>query len=170
MLKEKLTKTKKFSVALMFLLFVLAVSNICLAINYSKASKEDKIIEEIEFVPTKEGYNEDTKYYATLNYKNFKKLYKKDELITVAVLDNSTNTSVMFKKMINKIAYYNNTKIYLLELNKLTRKDEIAFLDIDERFSKLESNYFVTFQSGKILSITEFDRDQLIKIVEGLGE
>lgn len=72
--------------------------------------------------------------------------------------------------MINKIAYYKNTKIYLLEINKLSKKNTIAFYELDERLSSLETNYILSVSNNQILSITTFTNDKLNKIVEGLGE
>ena len=72
--------------------------------------------------------------------------------------------------MINKTAYYTNTKIYLLEVNKLSKKNTIAFYEIDERLSNLETNYIISTSNNEILSITTFDNAKLNKIVEGLGE
>ena len=72
--------------------------------------------------------------------------------------------------MINKTAYYKNTKIYLLELSKLSKKNEVSFYEIDERFKELESNYIITVSNNEILSITTFDNSKINLIIEGLGE
>ena len=105
-----------------------------------------------------------------LNLQNDKKLLKKEELITVAIVDNSSNTYNKFIEMINKLSYYKSTKIYLLELSKLSKKDELSFLEIDNRLKKLETNYIITIKNKQIISITTFDNDNINFIIEGLGE
>jgi 3-dehydroquinate dehydratase len=72
--------------------------------------------------------------------------------------------------MINKMAYYHNIKMYVLEINKLSRKNEIAFYDLDERLPKLESNYILTISKNKIISITTFDNEKINLIVKEMSE
>lgn len=176
MLSKKKTKKepKKFQInkliiLLICIIIILIISNIYFLKLY--CNNQDDVITEIVFYKeTEDKYNEDKKYYATINYKKFKKLIKSDEITTIAVLDNTTNTHDKFLEMINKTAYYTNTKIYLLEVNKLSKKNTIAFYEIDERLSNLETNYIISTSNNEILSITTFDNAKLNKIVEGLGE
>ena len=72
--------------------------------------------------------------------------------------------------MINKTAYYKSTKIQLLRINKLSKKDLVAFYNLDDRFKELDTNYIITVSNKKILSITTFNNQELNKIIEGLGE
>ena len=85
-------------------------------------------------------------------------------------MDNSSNTYNKFIEMINKLSYYKSTKIYLLELSKLSKKDEISFLEIDNHLKELETNYIITIKNKQIISITTFDNDNINFIIEGLGE
>ena len=52
----------------------------------------------------------------------------------------------------------------------LSKKNEVSFYNLDNRFKNLESNYIITVSNKKILSITTFNNDELSKIIEGLGE
>ena len=72
--------------------------------------------------------------------------------------------------MINKTAYYKSTKIQLLRINKLSKKDLVSFYNLDDRFKELDTNYIITVSNKKILSITTFNNQELNKIIEGLGE
>ena len=72
--------------------------------------------------------------------------------------------------MINKMAYYKSTKMYVIRLNKLTTKQEVEFYNLDEKLSKLESNYIITVSNSKILSITTFDEEKINVIEKELGE
>ena len=119
---------------------------------------------------TKEDFKQDKKYYANIKYKKFSELWKSEDISTIAIIDNSSNTYNKFIKMINKIAYYKNTKIYLLEISKLSKKDEVKFYEKDNRLSELNSNYIITISNKKILTITTFETEELNKIIEGLGE
>ena len=57
-----------------------------------------------------------------------------------------------------------------MKVNKLSKKNEKAFYNLDDRFKDLESNYIITVSNKKILSITTYDNEQLNKLIEGLGE
>lgn len=168
--KKKNTLKNKTNIIYIAIITILVIANICFLWAYISTDKEEKIVEEVLFKEAEGEFNADKKYYATLSYTKFKKLYKADSITTIAVVDNSTNTHDKFIEMINKTAYYKNTKIYLLEINKLSKKNSIAFYDLDERLSTLETNYIISVSNNKILSITTFDNERLNKIVEGLGE
>ena len=167
--KKKKTKTRLINIILFIIVILLTISNIIFVNKYFEISKEE-VKEVIEFVPTEGDYSNDKKYYATINYKTFKKIIKTNEVITIAVIDKKSNTSQMFTEMINKMAYYHNSKIYVLEINKLKRKDEIAFYDLDERLPKLESNYIISVSNRKIISITTFDQEKINLIVKEMSE
>lgn len=168
------TKTKKNSkknyIFFIVAIIILSISNIYFIISYNSINKEEKITEEVLFVETKDDFNREKKYYANLKYTKFKKLYKSKKITTIAVVDNNSNTYYKFIELINKTAYYKNTKIYLLDLSKQTRKNEIAFLNLDERLKDLETNYIITVSNNKIIAITTYDNNELNKIIEGLGD
>lgn len=170
-MKKKKKSNKKLSI---FYIIVSIIIIILLTINVlfiNKYLKEDKrIIEEVQYTITEGEYNPDTKYYSTLNYKNFKKVYKKKKVSTIAIIDNSSKTYNMFLELINKISFYKSTKIQLLDISKLSRKNEIDFYNLDERLPRLNTNYLITVSNNKILSVTTFTEEDLITIVKGIGE
>lgn len=161
---------KHKEIFLAIVIITLIVSNIYLIYKYNTIEKEEIITQEILFTKVDGKYNQKKKYYATINYKKFKKLLKSNKVSTIAILDNSSNTYVKFIEMINKISFYKSTKIYLLETSKLSSKNEISFFEIDERLKDLETNYIITINKGKIISITTFDNEQINTIIEGIGE
>ncbi len=167
--KKRKTRTKIVNIILFIVVIILTIVSIIFINKYFDLSKEETK-EVIEFVPTKDNYSDQKKYYATINYKTFKKLIKSNEVTTIAIVDNKSNTSQMFNEMINKMAYYHNIKMYVLEINKLSRKNEIAFYDLDERLPKLESNYILTISKNKIISITTFDNEKINLIVKEMSE
>ncbi len=168
MLKEKLIIAKKINRISLILIFFLLVSNIILANTHSiNDAPEEEIV---YFKPTEDNYQEKTKYYAEIGFKKFKKLYKAKTISTIAVIDSKSNVSQAFIKMLNKIAYYKNTKIYVVRLNKLSTKQEVEFYNLDDRLAKLESNYLITVSNSKIISITTFDEEKINIIEKELGE
>lgn len=169
-MKTKTKRKNKKNLILGIIISVLAILNIVLTYCCITLSKEDKVTQEILYKETTDDYDAEEQYYSIIQYKKFKTLLKNDEVSTIAILDNSSNTQNKFLEMINKISYYKNTKIHLLEVSKLSKKNEISFYEVDERFKKLETNYIITVNQGKVLSITTFDSTKLNKIVEGIGE
>jgi hypothetical protein len=169
MVKKKQEK-KKLNLVTIVIIAFLVLTNIILLSACLTLKDRDTEVQEVLFVPTKEEYSANKKYYATLKYSKFKKLYKGEKVTTIAIVDNTSSTYDKFIEMINKTSYYKNTKIYLLKVNKLSKKDEVAFYNLDNRFKNLESNYIITISNKKILSITTFNNDELSKIIEGLGE
>lgn len=167
---KKKRQTPNNYIVFIIIIILLIISNIYFIISYKNISKEENIVEEVLYVQTEDNYNPEKKYYATLSYTKFKKLYKSKNITTIAVVDNSSNTYNKFIEMINKTAYYKNTKIYLFEISKLSRKNEIAYYNLDDRLKTLETNYIITVSGNKILSITTFENTEINKIIEGLGD
>ncbi len=170
MVKKNTQKSNKTTIVLIVLTTIFFISNIFLLYKINNQPNNKKVVEEVLYKETKKNYEDAKKYYTNINFKKYKKLLKKEELITVAIVDNSSNTYNKFIEMINKLSYYKSTKIYLLELSKLSKKDEISFLEIDNRLKELETNYIITIKNKQIISITTFDNDNINFIIEGLGE
>lgn len=169
MVKKKQQKNKINLVTIVIIVFLI-LTNIILLSACLTLKDKDIDTQEVLYTLTEEEYSPDKKYYTTLKYSKFKSLYKSKKVTTIAIVDNSTSTYNKFIEMINKTAYYKSTKIQLLRINKLSKKDLVAFYNLDDRFKELETNYLITVSNKKILSITTFDNQELNKIIEGLGE
>lgn len=170
MKNQKKIKRKMHYIIFTCIISLLIISNIFFIVLYKKETKEEKIIEEVLFTKTEDPFNKEEKYYATINFKTFTKLYKSSDISTIAIIDNTSRTRTKFIEMINKMSFYNHTKIYLLELSKISKKNEIAFYDYDERLKNLGSNYLLTVSNNKIISITTFSNEDINVIIEGIGE
>ena len=156
-------------IIIIVVIILLILSNAFFAYKYFSNKSEDIINDNFDYNKnSNKDYNKNEKYYKEINYKQFKKLNKQNELITIAIIDNSSNTYDKFLELVNKLSYYNNYNIYVLEISKLSKKNEISFYEIDERFNELESDYLITMKEGKLLSITEFDKSELKSLVEGM--
>lgn len=170
MVKKKNAKKHSINILLIIILITSTLLNILIITKYQELKKEDITIEQVLFTKTNDNYSKDEKYYANIKYKKFNELWTSDKISTIAIVDNSSTTYNKFKQMINKTAYYKNTKIYLLETSKLSKKDEKKFYEKDKRLSELETNYIITISNKKIVSITTFDNNELNKIIERLGD
>ena len=168
MVKKK--QQNKNNLVIIVIIVFLIVTNLIILSACLTLKDKDIETQEILYTLTTEEFKPEKKYYATIKYSNFKKLYKSKKVTTIAIVDNSTTTYNKFIEMINKTAYYKHTKIQLLKVNKLSKKDLAAFYNIDDRFKYLDTNYIITVSNKKILSITTFDNQELNKTIEGLGE
>lgn len=157
-----------FLVLISIIILALLIINI-IFINKSM-NIEGEFKEQVYYTKAEGTYDNNKKYYTNLDYKNLKKLYKSQNTSTIAVIDNSSKIYNKFIELTNKIAFYNNTKIYLLETSKLSNKNEIAFYNLDERLKKLDTNYIITVCNNKIISITTFEESEINRIIKGLGE
>jgi hypothetical protein len=145
----------------------LGISNIYLILFNKPEVKESKS-EEIVFYQkcTDLNYKENKKYYKEINYKKFKTLYKKKDIYTIAIIDNTSNTYKSYLSLINHIAYYKSTNMLVLDLSKLSKKNSVEFYELDERLSKLEGNYIITTRKNKIISITEIEPSQIGSLIK----
>ena len=161
-------KQKKLINKLMILLVVLlSISNIYF-INKSNKKIESNNVEEIVFYQkeSKENYNEKKKYYKEITYSKFNSMYKKNEIYNFAIVDSTSNTYNSFLTLINQITYNKGLNLFVLDLSKLSKKNNVTFLDIDDRLANLESNYLITTKQKKIISLTEIENSQIGALVK----
>lgn len=170
MVKKKTKNNHYINLIFLCTILILSTTNVLLLYKYLNVDKKIKVTQEVLFKETNKDFNNDNKYYASIKYKKFNELLKDDKVSTIAIVDNSSKTYNKFIEMINKLSYYKNTKIYLLEISSLSKKNEIKFYETDERLNKLESNYIITVSNNHIISITTFENSDINLIIEGIGE
>ena len=170
MVKKKTKNNHYINLIFLCTILILSTTNVLLLYKYLNVDKEIKVTQEVLFKETNKDFNNDNKYYASIKYKKFNELLKDDKVSTIAIVDNSSKTYNKFIEMINKLSYYKNTKIYLLEVSSLSKKNEIKFYETDERLNELESNYIITVSNNHIISITTFENSDINLIIEGIGE
>lgn len=170
MVKKKTKNNHYINLIFLCTILILSTTNVLLLYKYLNVDKEIKVTQEVLFKETNEDFNDDNKYYASIKYKKFNELLKDNKVSTIAIVDNSSKTYNKFIEMINKLSYYKNTKIYLLEISSLSKKNEIKFYETDERLNELESNYIITVSNNNIISITTFENSDINLIIEGIGE
>lgn len=170
MVKKKIKNNHYINLIFLCTILILSTTNVLLLYKYLNVDKEIKVTQEVFFKETNKEFNNENKYYASIKYKKFNELLKDDKVSTIAIVDNSSKTYNKFIEMINKLSYYKNTKIYLLEISSLSKKNEIKFYETDERLNELESNYIITVSNNHIISITTFENSDINLIIEGIGE
>lgn len=157
-----------FLIVLSIIIFIMLTLNI---VFIYQNLNDKRPLEEAVYIKDIEGtYDSDKNYYTTIKFDKFKKIYKSNQVSTIAIIDNSSKSYNKFIELINKTAFYKNTKIYLLETSKLSRKNEISFYNLDDRFKKLESNYIITVSNNKVVSITTIEESEINTLIKGLGE
>lgn len=161
----KKTLTKKMVIHL-FIIILLLGTNIFTYYKYkTKKNPECGLcLTEIEDQDGK--YNNNKKYYKEISFNEFNKLYSGKDIATIAITDNASPTYEKFIEYINKKAYYEKININLIELSKLSKKNEVSFYDLDERFSKLESDYIIIVKNNTILEIDQISREDLNILVD----
>lgn len=162
--KKKLKKIwNKLSILIIILL---SISNVYFINKSNKA--EPSTVEEIIFYQkeTKENYNEKKKYYQTISYSKFDTMYQKNEIYNFAIVDSTSNTYNSFMTLINQITYYKGMKLFVLDISELSKKNNVSFLNIDDRLANLESNYLITTKKKKIISITEIENSAIGALVK----
>ena len=87
-------------------------------------------------------------------------------MYNIAVIDNTSNTYNSYLSLLNHVAYYKSTNIFVLDLSKLSKKNNIAFYEIDERLSKIEGNYMITTKDSEIIAITEIEPSQIGSLIK----
>lgn len=158
---------KKLPIIILSLLLLISiVSNIIIYIMYENNKDNELTIKCVS--RNDDSFNTNEEYYNKIEPKKFKKLLLSKETLTIAVVDNSSSTSQKFVELINKIAFYNNSNIYLLEVSKLSKKNEVYFYELDERLKTLNSDYIITLKDEKVISITEFSKEDINSLVESI--
>lgn len=152
----------------LIIIILLTISNLYFIFFEKKEKDNSEQEEKIVFYQkcTNMNYKENKNYYKEIDYKKFKSFYKKKDIYTFAIIDNTSNTYKSYLSLINHITYYKSTNIYVLDLSKLSKKNNIDFYEIDERLSKIKGNYIITTKNKKIISITEIESSQIGSLIK----
>ena len=153
------------------IIIVLIISNVFFI---SKSFEETPEVETEEFVfyqkCTEMNYKEKKKYYKEIDYKKFKKLYKQNKINNVAIIDNTSPTYKSYLTLLNHIAYYKGTNIFVLDLSKLSKKNSVEFYEMDERLSTIEGNYMITTKKKEVIAITEIEPSEIGSLIKEMEQ
>ena len=166
-MSKKTTKKKltRINILLVIIIILLIALNIFTFQKYlTKNNDECQLCLTETKIDSK--YNPDKKYYTEVKFNDFKKLYTGKQIAIIAITDNSSLTHDKFVEYVNKKAYYDKININLIELSKLSKKNEIAFFELNEKLSKLDSDYIIYVKENKILLTIELSKEDLNSLVE----
>lgn len=150
-------------------IIILLITSITFNIIYIKKYNKIKNETTIETIIKREknvDYNEKKTYYSKLNFKQFNNKINSDKPSTIAIVDKKTKTYHKYLELINKISFYNDIDLYLLDISDLSKKNLINFYEIDDKLKEYEDNYIIIVKSGKIISTTTFNEEDIGTITE----
>lgn len=156
---------------LLIIIIILVISNIFFI---TQSIKETPTPETEEFVfyqkCTEMNYKEKKKYYKKIDYKKFKKLYKQNKINNIAIVDSSSPTYKSYLTLLNHIAYYKGTNLFVLDINELSTKNSVEFYEIDERLLNLEGDYMISTKKKKVISITEIEPSEIGSLIKEMEQ
>ncbi len=149
---------KKNIILLLILLLtgILIISNI----NTKKENIQTNEIKETKNKKKKKKINNE------IDFKQFQNYLKKEKVYTFAITDSNSNIFLKFTELINTMSTNNNEKIYILKIDKLSKKEKAKYYNIAKELSSLESNFIIKTYDNKIIQITTFDKDNIDKLIE----
>ncbi len=157
---------KKFYIIIICICIILTIINVCSVNNQKNSVDKEEIVIVNKNVSYGEKYNEKKKYYNKTNYKTFNKIFKEKKVYTIAITNDKSNTKDAFVKLINKISFYNNENIYLLNTSDLSKKNKAKYYNLNSELKGLESDCIIKVYNKKIISKTTFTKNSINKIIE----
>ena len=167
---KKVLKFLKKRITLIIIL-ILIISNIFFIVQSMKTTPEVETEEFVFYQKCSEmNYKENKKYYKKIDYKKFKKLYKQNKIYNIAIIDNTSPTYNSYLTLLNHIAYYKSTNIFVMDLSELSNKNSVEFYELDERLINLEGNYMITTKKKNIIAITEVEPSQIGSLIKEMEQ
>lgn len=157
---------KKFYIIIICICIILTIINVSSVNNQKNSVDKEEIVIVNKNVSYEEKYNEKKKYYNNTNYKTFNKIFKEKKVYTIAITNDKSNTKDAFVKLINKISFYNNENIYLLNTSDLSKKNKAKYYNLNSELKGLESDCIIKVYNKKIISKTTFTKNSINKIIE----
>ena len=114
----------------------------------------------------KEKFNEKKVYYNKTNYKTINKIFNEKKVYTIAITNNKSNTRDIFIKLINKISFYNNENIYLINISDLSKKNKAKYYNLNKELKNLKEDCIIKIYNKKIIAKTTFTKNNINKIID----
>lgn len=157
---------KKLYITITCILIVLTLINVYI----STKPQTDNDKEEINIVNKnysyKERFNEKKVYYNKTNYKTINKIFNEKKVYTIAITNNKSNTRDIFIKLINKISFYNNENIYLINISDLSKKNKAKYYNLNKELKNLKEDCIIKIYNKKIIAKTTFTKNNINKIID----
>ena len=157
---------KKLYITITCILIVLTLINVYISTKPQKDNDKEKINIVNKNYSYKEKFNEKKVYYNKTNYKTINKIFNEKKVYTIAITNNKSNTRDIFIKLINKISFYNNENIYLINISDLSKKNKAKYYNLNKELKNLKEDCIIKIYNKKIIAKTTFTKNNINKIID----
>lgn len=157
---------KKLYITITCILIVLTLINVYISTKPQIDNDKEKINIVNKNYSYKEKFNEKKVYYNKANYKTINKIFNEKKVYTIAITNNKSNTRDIFIKLINKISFYNNENIYLINISDLSKKNKAKYYNLNKELKNLKEDCIIKIYNKKIIAKTTFTKNNINKIID----
>ena len=157
---------KKLYITITCILIVLTLINVYISTKPQIDNDKEKINIVNKNYSYKEKFNEKKVYYNKTNYKTINKIFNEKKVYTIAITNNKSNTRDIFIKLINKISFYNNENIYLINISDLSKKNKAKYYNLNKELKNLKEDCIIKIYNKKIIAKTTFTKNNINKIID----
>lgn len=157
---------KKLYITITCILIVLTLINIYISTKPQTYNDKEEINIVNKNYSYKEKFNEKKVYYNKTNYKTINKIFNEKKVYTIAITNNKSNTRDIFIKLINKISFYNNENIYLINISDLSKKNKAKYYNLNKELKNLKEDCIIKIYNKKIIAKTTFTKNNINKIID----
>ena len=157
---------KKLYITITCILIVLTLINVYISTKPQTYNDKEEINIINKNYSYKEKFNEKKVYYNKTNYKTINKIFNEKKVYTIAITNNKSNTRDIFIKLINKISFYNNENIYLINISDLSKKNKAKYYNLNKELKNLKEDCIIKIYNKKIIAKTIFTKNSINKIID----
>ena len=157
---------KKLYITITCILIVLTLINVYISTKPQTYNDKEEINIVNKNYSYKEKFNEKKVYYNKTNYKTINKIFNEKKVYTIAITNNKSNTRDIFIKLINKISFYNNENIYLINISDLSKKNKAKYYNLNKELKNLKEDCIIKIYNKKIIAKTTFTKNNINKIID----
>ena len=157
---------KKLYITITCILIILTLINVYISTKPQTYNDKEEINIVNKNYSYKEKFNEKKVYYNKTNYKTINKIFNEKKVYTIAITNNKSNTRDIFIKLINKISFYNNENIYLINISDLSKKNKAKYYNLNKELKNLKEDCIIKIYNKKIIAKTTFTKNNINKIID----
>ena len=157
---------KKLYITITCILIILTLINVYISTKPQTYNDKEEINIINKNYSYKEKFNEKKVYYNKTNYKTINKIFNEKKVYTIAITNNKSNTRDIFIKLINKISFYNNENIYLINISDLSKKNKAKYYNLNKELKNLKEDCIIKIYNKKIIAKTTFTKNNINKIID----
>ena len=156
---------KKSYIIIICICIIIFISTFFINNKRSECSDNEQTIIVNKNFTYKDTFNKNKEYYNKTNYKTFKEIFTSKKVETIAITNNKSNTKDSFTTLVNKMSFYNNENIYLLNISNLSKKDKAKYYNLNSELKNIKEDCIIKTYNKKIIAKTTFNKDSIIKII-----